>query len=363
MTAHLEKFQPERFADYRVSAQNYLIGLNIPPTAHPDFMIITDKNANVLGRQILASNIASLVQEKYPGSKRTYLSYKDDEQPDVVQKKVEEIMEDSKSMVVILLSGPHNWRNGVYDPVEKEIKQDGKVIRFAYSPRLTAADSFILAQMDQSMQEKIEKAVESRCKWFNDKKSGELTIKTGNNQEHVLTMSFDMSKAAIVPSIGFLSDSLPKGNVPSGEAHLVPYPFTKSHGRVETTKGLVITIKNGLATYIDIAHAHDLTKEEELLVDLVNLRQEDEEGIPLSELGLGVLENLGIKIKEDEKNADGQMSILTLEKLRIHMGFGMLAGTSPEKKEIENKLKQEKIHTDVLLSNPSILCEDKEVEF
>jgi len=325
--------------------------LNIPPTAHPDFMIITDKNANTLGRQILASNIASLVQEKYPESKHTYLAYKDDEQPDIVQKKVEGIMEDSKSMVVILLSGPHNWRNGVYNPVEKEVRPGGKVIRFAYSPRLTAADSYILEQMDGSMQEKIEEAVESRCRWFKDKKSGELTIKTENNKEHVLTMSFDMSKATIIPSTGFLSDSHPKGNVPSGEAHLVPYLFTKSQGEVETTKGLVITVENGLAIHIDANNSHDLTKEEELLVDLVNQRSKEEEGIPLSKLGLGVLENLGIKRKEDEKNPDGQMSILTLEKLGIHMGFGVLAGISTEKKVIEDKLKKEKIHIDVLLSS------------
>ena len=271
MTPTKEGFHPEKFSNYRIAAQNYLKGLNISSEVKPNFIIITDRSPNLLGRQVLANNLALLTGENYPKSKRRYLSFKDDERPEKVEETIKEILEQSKDTVVILLSGQHNWRFGVYDSVEKGNQLHPNVIRFAYSPGLTASDSYILEQMDGAVQKKIIAEVEKRSRWFNEKQSGELTIKTGIKQEHSLTLFFNMDKAPVISSTGFLTDSNQKGNVPSGEAHLVPYPFNKSDGEIETTSGLIIKIQNGLATFIDITNSHDLTNAEKLLVVLKEL--------------------------------------------------------------------------------------------
>lgn len=358
-----EQFDPASFADYRAASRNYLHGLNIPRGLSPDFVIVTDRTTRLLGRQILADEIAELAGKRFPRSRVSFLAFPEEMSDTWVHRVIDQVKRKSPHMVGVLLSGQHPWRFGVYDGIEKSMAPQGKFVRFGYSPGMTAADVAILAQIDESKLGQIVGQVQRRADWFRQKKSGILQLTSGGNSEHALMIPFNMAQAPIIASTGKLTDENRKGNLHSGEAHLVPFPFRKSYGTVATDSGLIISVHDGLAVDVTIADGAGLLPEEARFVERIRTKPRGERGIPLAELGNGVLEESDIQVKEHPSEPDGQMSILSREKLKLHLGFGVLAGRSTEKKTIEKKLKGSKTHTDMLVRNPVLLHENEVVQF
>lgn len=362
MPDRMESSSPERFPNYNLAAQNYLTGLNIPLEAKPGFIIITDQSLQLKGRQILANNLARVVRTSFPSATLDYLSYPDEAEADLVKKKLEKTIEDSKSpnLVAILLSGSFPWRYGVYDAVESRMDPGDKVIRFAYSPGLTAADILVLQQITPKIQRGITDAIDRRVNWFQQKQNGSIEILSGENKDCRLSLSFNMHNAPIIPSTGILSDTNQKGNIPSGEAHLVPYPFEESNGLIATTGGLIIQVKKGfIVSIVPPSTNTNITPQERELIKFMSSGNK----IPLAELGLGVLSNLGIRSPQTLAGDDFVQSILTLEKLQEHCGFGIIAGKSTEDAEIKASTPTGFVHADVLLENAKLLHNGKESKF
>lgn len=334
----------------------YHQGLGIPRRyRHIQAVIVTDSDDTV--RAQLAHKLADKLNCFGNGNNIVELGMFPS---DTLSKSVETQMNDALSKmnpkaftIGIYLGGMYDWRKGFYDSFEPWEKQHPQTnTREAYSPGLSLGDLLAFQQMTPNMMWVFEKAVFNRCKTLQLLGRGELFLRTGST--YTLEVPFDMKHAPIVASTGILSDERRHGNIPSGEAHFPPYPFNRANGMVLTQNGYVLVIVNGLCTQIleEGITGIELNQTQTAFIQAIN---ETKRKIAFSELGLGVWSSLtnGPKLNYSLTGEEAP-TVLSLEKIGIHCGFGENVGPTEEQDQILAYKPDAFVHTDFVLANPRL---------
>lgn len=357
----------------RNATSNYLRCLNLPPSSQ--VLIISDKpndilsNDNLLTRAYLSSLLNRQIKNK--GHRVATIKFDNSlsheefkSQTFQALKELEETDSEgevSHTTTIAYIGESWNERFGIYDAADEfgTGKPPGTV-RFAGSVGLTTGDCRVLAELNDAKMAKIMEANESYIKFFEEHPQGffDIVTRTEKSEELYLHLGYDTKQSPFKSSVGKFDQRFvdPREkhtyfNVPSGEIYTIPYPFSEINGKF-AAQGLIFHVANGLLNDVSIPENYPLEKldsSQRLLINLVN----GDQSIPMSELGIGFYQMIGIDVYDDA-------SIMTLEKEGPHVGFGHTAGPGTEKKAID-KLADDagfKSHADFVMDNTAIMWAD-----